>query len=157
MTRSWLLTCSQKKPTGCRASLLYIHLSFIHTSYLGFAGFHARLTTSAAACPRVSVTPWKNYQRALMQLTSASYKTSIKQTGNWHTFSSKLLQWHPAHFVSRSLRSFSHLILTRGQVQTFELVGALIIRRMLCCLRVQVYLPLSKSVLSQLYSFPTFP
>src|SRR6266852_6077772 len=128
-----------------------------HFCDVGLDGWIARWSTFATASQDVSGMHWPSYQRRWTRHMSVPCEGSIRQTGNLPIACFSSSQWLPAHFTSRNWPSCSHSISRQDQYRNSMRIAAWKIQRMLYCLHVPLYLPLSTTEVPPSYNSPTFP
>ena len=134
---------SRRELMGCKESIPPFPMALAYTCNIGSDGSSVSSRTSATASERGYGMLWTTYRRRSTRHMRAHWKISATKIGSVHTDYSSALQWRPAHFVLRSLRSISHSISTKDQLPRFWPSGVRMIRHTPCYPRAPVCSPSS--------------
>jgi hypothetical protein len=147
---------SRSELMACKESIPPFLMALAYACNLGLDGSTVSSPTSATASERGYSVLWTTYRIHSMRHMRAHWKISATKIGSVHTDYSSALQWRLVHFVSRSLRSFSHSISMKDQLPHFWPSGVRMTQHTPCCPRAPVYSPSSTPVDSQLSSSHIF-
>ncbi len=142
--------CSRRELMGCKELISPFLTALAYTCNLGLDGSSVSSPPSATVSEGGYGVLWMTYQIRSMKPMRAHWRISAAKIGSVHTDYSSALQRRPVHFVSRSLRSFSHSISKKDRLPHFWPSGVQMTQYTPCCPRAPVCSPSSTCMDPQL-------